>query len=113
MAWVLPTTAEDQTELSCILLELPFLPVMTGRVVGSLDAGLASAPATLQTTGPKDFQAPWSCAGVPVMSIPCGLGADGMPVGMQLVARHHHEPQLFAVARWCERVIEFRHVQGR
>ena len=83
--------------------------------VGDLDALVmpstdTTAPATLATTGPKDFQAPWSCAGVPVISIPCGLGADGMPVGMQLVAPHHQEAQLFAVARWCERIIEFRHL---
>ena len=48
-----------------------------------------TAPATLTTTGTPKFQAPWSCAGVPVVSIPCGLAADGMPAAMQLVARRH------------------------
>ncbi len=66
-----------------------------------------TAPATLETTGTPKFQAPWSCAGVPVVSIPCGLAADGMPVGLQLVGRQNQDEALLAAAQWCERVINF------
>jgi Asp-tRNA(Asn)/Glu-tRNA(Gln) amidotransferase A subunit family amidase len=42
--------------------------------------------------------------------MPCGLAADGMPAAVQLVGRHHREAALLAVARWCERRLEFQHL---
>ena len=83
-----------------------------GRWLGSFDALLApstdtTAPARLDTTGPRDFQAPWSYSGLPVVSIPCGLCADGMPAAVQLVGRRNHEATLLAIARWCEQRLEF------
>ena len=47
-------------------------------------------------------------AGVPALSVPCGKGEDGMPVGMQLVGRAFSEPLLYRVAaafekEWGER----------
>lgn len=37
-------------------------------------------------------------AGVPALSVPCGVGDDGMPVGMQLTGRAFSEPLLYRVA---------------
>jgi len=83
-----------------------------GDMIGSYDAIITpstdtTAPATLETTGTPLFQAPWSCAGVPAVSIPCGLAAKGMPVGMQLVGQQNQDDALLSVAAWCERVIAF------
>ena len=66
-----------------------------------------TAPARLDTTGTPKFQAPWSCAGLPVISIPCGLASDAMPVALQLVAPVDGEANLFRVARWCEQRLAF------
>ena len=45
-------------------------------------------PATLDTTGtPRRSRPPGAAPGVPVVSIPCGLAADGMPAAVQLVGR--------------------------
>ncbi len=55
-----------------------------------------------ETTGPKRFQAPWSCSGLPVVSLPCGLADDGLPVAVQLVGHHHDDTQLLGIATWCE-----------
>ena len=69
-----------------------------------------TAPATLTTTGTPKFQAPWSCAGLPVVSLPSGLAGDGMPAAVQLVSRRHYDMALLQVAKWCERHIAFDQV---
>lgn len=85
------------------------------RVVRLLDGADAllvpsthtTAPPTLTTTGTSEFQAPWSAAGLPVVSIPCGVASDGMPGAVQLVGRYHGESDLLAAAGWCEQAIGF------
>jgi aspartyl-tRNA(Asn)/glutamyl-tRNA(Gln) amidotransferase subunit A len=42
-------------------------------------------------------------AGIPCMSVPCGKTAEGLPVGMQILARHFDEPSMFRVAYAFER----------
>jgi aspartyl-tRNA(Asn)/glutamyl-tRNA(Gln) amidotransferase subunit A len=42
-------------------------------------------------------------AGIPCMSVPCGKTAAGLPVGMQILARHFDEPSMFRVAHAFER----------
>lgn len=44
---------------------------------------------------------PFSVAGVPALSVPCGL-AQGLPVGLQLAAPHFEEERLFTVAHAYE-----------
>ncbi|MBN2474075.1 MAG: amidase [Pirellulales bacterium] len=66
-----------------------------------------TAPASLETTGTPKFQAPWSCAGVPVVSLPSGVASDGMPAAVQLVGPAGDDWRLLQVARWCERWLAF------
>lgn len=66
-----------------------------------------TAPPTLETTGSNLFQAPFSCAGLPVVSLPFGLASDGMPAAVQLVGRPCCEDGLLALAGWCERRFGF------
>jgi aspartyl-tRNA(Asn)/glutamyl-tRNA(Gln) amidotransferase subunit A len=57
------------------------------------------------TTGDPAFNSPWSYTGFPVVSIPAGLSADGLPIAIQLVGRPFDELSLFQVARWCEGIV--------
>jgi aspartyl-tRNA(Asn)/glutamyl-tRNA(Gln) amidotransferase subunit A len=41
-------------------------------------------------------------AGVPAMSVPCGRAAEGLPVGMQILARHFDEVGMFRLAHAFE-----------
>jgi aspartyl-tRNA(Asn)/glutamyl-tRNA(Gln) amidotransferase subunit A len=57
------------------------------------------------------YTIPGSLAGLPGMSIPCGFGVKGRPVGLQLMASHFQEARLLGVAHryqqatdWHERV---------
>ena len=40
---------------------------------------------------------PFNYLGCPVISLPCGFTADGMPLGMQLVGRHFEDERLLAL----------------
>lgn len=43
--------------------------------------------------------------GIPAMSIPCGY-SNGLPIGLQIMAKHFHEYQIFDVASRLENEIE-------
>jgi aspartyl-tRNA(Asn)/glutamyl-tRNA(Gln) amidotransferase subunit A len=43
------------------------------------------------------FNSPWSCLGLPVVSVPCGL-VDGLPLGLALVGRHFQEAVVLRAA---------------
>lgn len=99
-------------DYAAAMAELEAFRGLADRLVGDYDALLApstdtTAPATLTTTGPRDFQAPWSCSGLPVVSLPCEVGSDGMPVAVQLVGRADQESSLLDAASWCERCFDF------
>jgi aspartyl-tRNA(Asn)/glutamyl-tRNA(Gln) amidotransferase subunit A len=55
---------------------------------------------------------PSNMAGLPSMSIPCGL-SDGLPVGFQLIGPQFSENDLFRVAAALEAEIAFDPVPGR
>ena len=42
-------------------------------------------------------------AGIPCMSVPCGKTAEGLPVGMQILAKHFDEARMFRLADAFER----------
>ena len=44
------------------------------------------------------FTLPASLAGVPGISVPCGFDAEGLPIGLQLIAPHFAEDELLAAA---------------
>jgi aspartyl-tRNA(Asn)/glutamyl-tRNA(Gln) amidotransferase subunit A len=44
------------------------------------------------------YTGPFSLAGVPALSIPCGFTRAGLPIGLQLVAKPFDEARLFVVA---------------
>lgn len=78
------------------------------------DGSIAVMPSTsttapnLDTTGDPKFNSPWSYAGVPAITIPCGIAADGLPCGLQLVGARDSEAKLLQAAAWCEERIGFQ-----
>jgi Asp-tRNA(Asn)/Glu-tRNA(Gln) amidotransferase A subunit family amidase len=60
------------------------------------------APAGLDSTGDPSMQLPWTHAGLPVMTLPWGTAANGLPLGLQLVARFMDDERLLAWAALLE-----------
>ena len=46
-------------------------------------------------------------AGIPGMSIPCGFSKDGLPIGLQLMAKHFNEEMLFKIAYNFEQATDY------
>ena len=59
----------------------------------------------ITSTGNTMFQGPWTSCGLPVITIPSGMAASGLPFGIQLASAPFSEPRLLAAARWCEKVL--------
>ncbi len=53
------------------------------------------------------FTAAVNLAGVPGVSIPCGLSKDGLPIGFQLIGPHLSEEQLFQVGHAYQQITDW------
>jgi aspartyl-tRNA(Asn)/glutamyl-tRNA(Gln) amidotransferase subunit A len=58
------------------------------------------------------FTVPSSLAGLPALSVPAGLSADGLPLGLQLIGRAFDEETVLRVAEVMESAAQFRHLPG-
>lgn len=65
-------------------------------------AALGTAPAGLQSTGDPIMCTLWTLAGMPAISLPLLHGANGLPLGVQLVGRKHDDARLLRTAHWLE-----------
>ena len=52
-------------------------------------------------------------AGIPAVSVPCGFGAKGMPVGMQLIGNSFDEPKLVRAAYAFQQATDFHLKQNK
>jgi aspartyl-tRNA(Asn)/glutamyl-tRNA(Gln) amidotransferase subunit A len=55
------------------------------------------------------FTVPANLAGLPAVSVPAGLSADGLPLGLQVIGRAFDEATALRVAALIERAADFRH----
>lgn len=53
------------------------------------------------------FTWPLNLTGHPALTVPVGLGNDGMPVGLQIIARHGHDVDALAVGAVVEKLVDF------
>ena len=61
------------------------------------------APVGLSSTGSAAFNVLWTLMGVPAVTLPLLTGANGMPIGVQLVGPRNDDGRLLRTARWLER----------
>jgi aspartyl-tRNA(Asn)/glutamyl-tRNA(Gln) amidotransferase subunit A len=56
------------------------------------------------------FTVPANLAGLPAISVPAGLSADGLPLGLQIIGRAFDEETVLRVASLLESAAQFRHL---
>lgn len=68
-------------------------------------ATFGTAPLGLESTGDPAFCSTWTLLGVPTLSLPLMTGANGLPLGVQLVGARDTDARLLRTGRWLvERV---------
>jgi len=53
------------------------------------------------------YTAPFNTAGLPVLSVPCGFTAEGLPIGMQIVGPNWSEAKVLAAGHAYEQATEW------
>lgn len=68
-------------------------------------AATGTAP-PLATTGDPAFATLWTLCGMPALSLPLMTGADGLPLGVQLVGARDGDARLLRTARWLQTSVQ-------
>ncbi len=63
-------------------------------------AAAGEAPEGLEATGNPAFCSLWTYLGVPAVSLPLLQGANGLPIGVQLIGPRGDDARLLRTARW-------------
>jgi len=75
----------------CDVLAAPVAPTAAFRLGEKIDDPLQMYLSDI-------FTIPVNLAGIPGISVPCGLTSNGLPIGLQLMAGHFEEAKLLTVA---------------
>ncbi|MDR7544887.1 MAG: amidase [Armatimonadota bacterium] len=103
-----------------------------GRVTGAMiDAVLRDVDALVMPTSPvvtaeaarrpeahrrgvnASFTAPFNLTGHPALSVPCGISATGLPMGLQIVGRRYDEGRLLRLAHAYEQATPWHTLRPR
>jgi aspartyl-tRNA(Asn)/glutamyl-tRNA(Gln) amidotransferase subunit A len=90
----------QQAFRSCDVIAGPVAPTVAWKIGEKSDDPLANYLADI-------FTLPASLAGLPGMSLPCGFGQGGMPVGLQLIGNYAGEAKLLNAAHRFQQATDF------
>jgi Asp-tRNA(Asn)/Glu-tRNA(Gln) amidotransferase A subunit family amidase len=65
------------------------------------------APRGLDWTGDAEYCAPWTLLGFPAVTLPAGIGPNGLPLGIQIVGRYREDLRVLRIAKWMEAALGF------
>jgi aspartyl-tRNA(Asn)/glutamyl-tRNA(Gln) amidotransferase subunit A len=85
---------------SCDLIAGPVAPSVAWKLGEQIDDPVKAYLADI-------FTLPASLAGLPGMSLPCGFGALGMPVGLQMIGNYFEEGRLLHAAHAFQQATDF------
>lgn len=100
--WAIPRAAYDTAREHAHAGRRDFAALMAGYDFLLTPSAPGEAPAGLATTGNSVFNRMWTLLGVPCVTLPCGKGPQGLPLGVQLVGAFDADSELLAWAHWAE-----------
>ena len=96
----LPETEIADALATFIRLQNAFPGAMDGFDILLTPSAQGEAPAGLEWTGDPVFNAMWTALHVPCVTVPAGIGPNGLPLGIQIVGRRGEDRQVLAWAQW-------------
>lgn len=105
MEWGLaqPATAVADARRTFRDLQRAFNAVMGDVDVLLTPSAPGVAPLGLEWTGDASFNLLWSALHVPCVTVPCGTGPGGMPLGIQIIAARDRDALCLSAASWIAR----------
>ncbi|TAK80669.1 MAG: amidase [Betaproteobacteria bacterium] len=76
--------------------------ILTAAAPGEAPKGWRALGERFTTMGDTTQSRAWTLLHLPVVSVPCHRGANGLPVGVQLIGPFGDDLHLLHVARWAE-----------
>lgn len=103
--------AISSLEYQRALARVPMLVADFNAVFEQVDAIITpSAPGTaprgLESTGDPSFCTLWTLCGMPSINLPLMTGANGLPLGVQLVGHRGDDARLLRTARWLVQALQ-------
>ncbi|MCB0257214.1 MAG: amidase, partial [Anaerolineae bacterium] len=102
--------AEAKASMARLRAELTDLMDVEGIDLWACPAALGPAPEGIHATGDPAMNLPWTHAGMPAITLPAGLADNGLPLGLQLVARFGQDEMLLG---WAELISKTGVLTGR
>jgi aspartyl-tRNA(Asn)/glutamyl-tRNA(Gln) amidotransferase subunit A len=107
-----PATAYVNAQRLLGQLRVAFLETLAGVDVVLLPSMPITAPSiagfAMDTRAPlARFTMPLNLVGLPALALPCGVDAQGLPIGMQLVGRPFEEATVLRAGRAYERATDW------
>jgi aspartyl-tRNA(Asn)/glutamyl-tRNA(Gln) amidotransferase subunit A len=100
----------DTALVKCDALVLPTLPI-PAPAIGASTVRLGSSDDDIRPLMLRMTQL-FNLTGNPAITLPCGLTAEGLPCGFQIVGRRDFTPELLSLSLACEPIVS-RAARGR
>ena len=98
--WAITREQYDQAKRTADEARRRFADLMRGFDLMLTLAAPGEAPKGLASTGDSLFNGLWTLLGAPCITLPCGKGPAGLPLGVQLVGATGSDAELLMRARW-------------
>ncbi len=92
----------DAAQAECVWVRAEFARLFAGYDAWIAPSALGEAPRAADGTGDPVMSRLWTLLRGPSVGLPIGLGAQGLPIGMQLVGPAGSDDRLIGVAAWAE-----------
>jgi amidase len=103
--WEMPRSRFDDAMRHARACRQVFDGLFTGVDVLLTPSAPDEAPKGLESTGSSLFNRIWTLLGAPCVTVPFGRGANGLPLGIQIVGRYDDDARVLQAAEWVRQVV--------